>query len=155
MKSTITTIFILTLSVMLYSQNDSTLTYTYNKENVVASAIDGTWHSEQLNTSVIFEKDVEILKLLPNKYYPFFKDKVIYHAGYVTFESPDKRCLFILIEHNGNSHLVYFRPRNNEPYGDAESFNLFIAKGKTSKEDRLFIGGDFNNQSFHEFSRVQ
>ena len=62
---------------------------------------------------------------------------------------------FILTEFNGNPHLVWFRDRNNEALEDAESFNLFIAKGETKKDDILFIGGDFNNQAFHSYKRIE
>ena len=155
MKIAIIFCFFLTLTVNVYSQNDSILKYTFNEENVVASAIDGSWKSEKTGNSFICIKDTTVLKLIPKKYYKYFTDKIIYHAGFLVFEKQTKKLPFILIENSGNPHLVYFREKNNVPLGDAESFNLFIAKGETRKEDTLYIGGDSNNQTFQEFLRTE
>lgn len=155
MKKIVITFLFLALTINTYSQNDSILKHTFNKENVVASAIDGTWKPEKADVKITFRKDIEVLNLIPKKFYKFLKNKTIYHAGFIVFQSKNKKYPFVLIEHNGNPHLVFFRKRKNEPYGDAESFNLFIAKGKDKSKDQLFIGGDFNNQAFNKFIRVE
>ena len=67
MKITIIFCFFLTLTVNVYSQNDSILKYTFNEENVVASAIDGSWKSEKTGNSFICIKDTTVLKLIPKK----------------------------------------------------------------------------------------
>ncbi|WP_299626712.1 hypothetical protein [uncultured Tenacibaculum sp.] len=157
MKKLIITLIISVVSMNIYSQNDSILKYTLNKENIVASAIDGTWKSKKRSQEITVYKDTSILNLIPKKYYKFLYKKAIYHAGYITLGNKDEKQQypFLLIELNGNPHLVFFRKRNNEPYCDAESFNLFIARGEKKSEDKLFVGGDFNNQPFFEFVRVQ
>ncbi len=65
---------------------------------------------------------------------------------------------FILSTIHGNPHVVYFRERNGDPFGDSESF---IVMGiRTSEEDgpgpndRLFIGGDFNNEPLRAYRRL-
>ena len=77
---------LLTLILDANGQEDSVLMYTFNKENVVASAIDGSWESENEEMRVPFQKDTSILKLIPNKYYKYLKNKVIYHAGFFTIK---------------------------------------------------------------------
>jgi len=39
--------------------------------------------------------------------------------------------------------------------GDAESFNVMLAPARDRRNDLLFIGGDFNNQPFAAFERVE
>ena len=39
--------------------------------------------------------------------------------------------------------------------GDAESFNLILAPAKDKANDLLFIGGDFNNEPFVAYQRIQ
>jgi hypothetical protein len=62
---------------------------------------------------------------------------------------------FILIEMKGNPHVVYFRERDGDPLGDAESFNVMLAVAKDKPSDLLFIGGDFNNQPFTAYERSE
>ena len=67
----------------------------------------------------------------------------------------DKEHVFVLIEHRGNPHLVWFREAGGDPLGDAESFNVMLAPAKDTANDLLFIGGDFNNQPFSAYKRVK
>lgn len=140
-----------------YSQNDAVLKITETKENVVASAIDGSWKpkDEERKFTIEFTKNVEVLKILSKKYFKDFTSYKIYHAGYMTINEKGKSTThpFILTTIDGNPHLVFFRERNGDPIGDAESFILFIARTKNG--DRLFTGGDFNNESFVEYERIK
>jgi len=140
---------------------------TPNKENVVASKLVGTWildtkvtltltgkdkaSVENALTKVKFIEDNKITTKIPKKYEKFIKDKTIYMAG--SFLLNDVSYPFILIELNGNPHVVFFRERDGDPYGDAESFNVMLAVAKDTKNDLLFIGGDFNNQPFSGYKR--
>ena len=67
----------------------------------------------------------------------------------------DKNYPFILTEFFGNPYLIYFRSKGNDPMGDTESFNLILAPAADPRNDLLFIGGDFNNQPFRAFMRVE
>ncbi|HUT34484.1 MAG TPA: hypothetical protein VNE39_13440 [Planctomycetota bacterium] len=139
-----------------------------DKENVVASRLCGKWVvepklSQRLTAGVVdrespsgkieFASDPAVAGKLPEKYLEFLKDKRIYMAG--TMKSREKDCPFILIEHCGNPHVVWFRERDGDPMGDAESFNVILAVAKNPIDDLLFIGGDFNNQPFRALERAE
>ncbi|MCH2193248.1 hypothetical protein [Kordia sp.] len=157
MKKTIALVFLFTFMLTGYSQNETPFKCIYDKENVVASAIDGTWKHEKDDVTIMFKKDTSILSLIPEKFNKDFAGEVIYHAGFMTIfmKGKELKVPFILITNHGNPHMVFFRDRQGDPYGDAESFNLFVAKGKTKETDRLFVGGDFNNQEFRELVRIE
>ena len=154
MKITITAYFLLFLTLNIYSQHNDVLQYTFNEENVIAGALDGSWKSTETENVISFQKDTEVLKIIPTKFNEFLETKIIYHAGYLMFND-DKKLAFVLIENAGNPHILYFREKGNDPLGDAESFNLFIATKETKNEDKLYIGGDSNNQAFEEFIRIR
>ena len=139
-----------------------------NKENVVASRLAGTWRphaalTERLTgrppreggespTDVIaFKADPAVAATVPAKYREFLVGKPLFMAGRMTLRGTDHP--FLLVELHGNPHVVYFRERDGDPMGDAESFNLVVAPAKDSAKDQLFIGGDFNNQPFTAFER--
>jgi len=149
----------------LLGKDPPTLQVQKEKENVVASKLEGTWQSNvQLwkrfagnekpeNTVYIFKSDLAIAAKIPLMYLSFFEGKPIYMAG--TMRRNADEHLFVLTSLNGNPHLVYFRPRGGDPLGDAESFNLFVSVARETQNDLLFIGGDFNNQPFYPFERVK
>ncbi|WP_026976847.1 hypothetical protein [Flavobacterium tegetincola] len=153
----VTTIMLSLISVLVYAQKDEVLTLTLTKENVVASAIDGHWKpkSEESKFTLEFTNDVGVLKIISKKYYKDFTSYQIYHAGYMKINEKGKITThpYIVTNINGNPHLVFFRERDGNPIGDAESFILFIARTKDG--DRLFTGGDFNNESFVEYERME
>lgn len=131
-----------------------------DKDNVVASKIEGTWEPDDMLTkrvegaslgAVIFKSDAEVAKLIPAKYNEFLKGKRVYLAGRMTLRKQE--FPFILIEHKGNPHVVYFQQRGDDPFGDAESFNVMLVVAKDTTKDLLFIGGDFNNQPFSAYQR--
>jgi len=147
------------------------LKVTEDKENVVASRLIGSWEmnpelTERLRGATapmggeslrsrtkIFKSDSSIVKNIPERFAGFLSEKQIYLAGIMSASGVDYP--FILIENAGNPHLVYFRERNGNPMGDAESFNLFVVPAKETKNDLLFIGGDFNNQPFDAYHRAE
>lgn len=142
-----------------------------DKENVVASRLEGKWKLNAELTARLFDAqraesmskdsyefrpDPTVAATVPEKYSEFFKDKQVYMAG--TFKSSrggGQEQPFILVSHKGNPHLVYFRPKGEDPMGDAESFNLVIVPAKDRANDLLFVGGDFNNQPFAAYDRVR
>lgn len=144
------------------------LKVTKDKENVVASRLAGKWKAHLSLTqrltgssppagaespvgSMSFASDDSIAGKIPAMYEEFFMDKTIYMAGTMNYRGKDYP--FILIEHKGNPHIAWFRERDGNPMGDAESFNVMLTVAKDTKNDLLFIGGDFNNQPFTAFER--
>ena len=143
---------------------------TPDKENVVASRLEGDWQldvplTKRLDTNeggaeggraVSFKSDPTVAAKIPAKYEKFIGNRQVYLAGIMTFQDPKPReHVFVLIEHKGNPHVVWFRERDGDPLGDAESFNVMLAVAKESRRDLLFIGGDFNNQPFAAYARVK
>ncbi|MDX1565794.1 MAG: hypothetical protein R3236_10325 [Phycisphaeraceae bacterium] len=137
-----------------------------DKENVVASRLIGTWKTDAALSKrlrgrampvekIMFTEDAAVAEKVPDRYAKRFKEqkKRVYLSG--TMVQGDKVYPFLLIEHNGNPHLLYFREKNGDPMGDGESFNLSIARAADKKDDILFIGGDFNNQPFTAYKRVE
>lgn len=137
------------------------LKVTPDKDNVVSSRLEGRWKvHETISTRlgrnqgglVEFKADNKIVKSIPQEYEQFLADKTIYMAG--TMNRSDTVHAFILIEHKGNPHVIYFRERDGDPLGDAESFNVMLAVAKDQPNDLLFVGGDFNNQPFTAYARI-
>ncbi len=140
------------------------------KQNVVAGRLEGRWHPQipltkrllgeryqpEPTTSssyISFSAEPSVVQKIPAKYEKFLKDKTIYMAGIMTRWGKDYP--FILIELFGNPHIVYFREREGDPMGDAESFNVMLAPAKDKANDLFFTGGDFNNQPFAAYERKQ
>lgn len=157
MKKSISLLLLLAFTLSAYSQKETPLKYTFNKKNVVASAIDGTWKSEEEGFTILFEKDTSVLSLIPEKFHKNFAGEIIYHAGFMIIptEEQELKAPFILITVHGNSQMIFFKKYYDEPYGDSESFNVFIIKGKTKETDRLFIGDDSVNREFAEYVRIR
>ena len=134
------------------------------KQNVVAGRLTGKWQTQidltaQLNGTPVYEstytftEDSSIADKVPEAIAAFLTGKQIYLAGIMTHL--DKNYPFILTEFFGNPYLIYFRSKGNDPMGDTESFNLILAPAADPRNDLLFIGGDFNNQPFRAFMRVE
>lgn len=133
-----------------------------DKDNVVGSRLEGRWRCEDALTkrltarnkprgNIAFKSDPKVAHEIPEKYETFLAKKQIYMSGIMT--SRGKSHPFVLIEHKGNPHVVYFRERDGDPMGDAESFNVMLAVARNKQNDLLFIGGDFNNQPFSAYER--
>jgi len=141
-----------------------------DKDNVVASRLEGDWVLEPALTkrlaksterseggeAISFKSDPTVAAKIPAKYETPLAGRRIYMAGTVTFkrEGKSREQVFILIEHKGNPHVVWFRERGGDPLGDAESFNVMLAVAVERDSDLLFIGGDFNNQPFSAYRRL-
>ena len=137
------------------------LNVTPDKKNVVSSRLEGHWRvdaaiSDRLGRNrggdLEFKSDSKVVNTIPEKYEKFLADRTIYMAG--TMKRNETRHPFILIQMKGNPHVVYFRERDGDPLGDAESFNVMLAVAKDEPNDLLFVGGDFNNQPFTAYERV-
>ena len=136
--------------------------------NVVASRLAGSWTIEtKLNerltgkpagarTTLVVTVDQAVEKKVPARFMKALKDGAhetqIYLAGHIEIDGA--KHPFILTAIHGNPHLIYFRERGGDPFGDSESFNLALAPSHNRDNDLLFVGGDFNNQPFRAYSRV-
>jgi hypothetical protein len=137
---------------------------TPDKENVVASRLEGEWRvdkdlNERLHGStrkmetVVFRSDASVAAMIPAAYREFLDGKPIYMAGRVTLDGTEYP--FILVEKSGNPHVVMFRARGDDPMGDAESCNIMLAPAKDRAQDVLLIGADFNNEPFRAYERAE
>ena len=138
-----------------------------DKDNVVASRLAGRWKLdapltrrltgvESPDAWISFTGEAAVAAKIPAKYDGFLGKKQIYMAGIMAMGTREAREYpFVLTEHKGNPHVVYFRERGGEAMGDAESFNVMLAVAKDPQNDLLFIGGDFNNQPFKAYGRVK
>lgn len=143
-----------------------------DKENVVASRLEGQWRlhgdlTERLTSQAAsktslgmgftFTTDPAVGDMVPERFEKLLKDKRVYLAGYMQrheLSAPKKeRFPFLLVSHQGNPCLIYFRPKGDDPTGDAESMFVMLAVAKDRDKDLLFVGGDFNNQPFTAYER--
>src|SRR5437867_2081806 len=132
-----------------------------DKENVVASRLAGAWEPDPVLTArlggrglgpVAVRVDAKAVAELPEKFAALFRERPAYLAGVMTLRRQE--FPFVLTENRGNPHLIFFRPRGDEPLGDAESLNVMLAPAADPAGDLLFIGGDFNNQPFSAYRRA-
>lgn len=137
-----------------------------DKENIVSNSIEGTWVSDDaLNAKlgarakslrVEITRDDSIAAKIPEKYEKVLGKKTIYAAGVIVWKEADaapSRMPMIVIELAGNPHLVTFRPRGDDPLGDAESCNVMLVRAKDRANDLLFLGGDTARESFQALHR--
>jgi len=135
-----------------------------DKQNVVASRLEGDWVPDpKVNArlkgnlqgieALSFQSDPVVAGKIPAQYKKFLGAKRIYMAGKARIG--DKEYPFLLIEHSGNPHLVFFRERDGNPMGDAESSNVMLAPARDRVNDLLLVGADFNNEPFRAFQRKE
>jgi hypothetical protein len=147
-----------------------------DKQNVVSSRLAGSWKmnkeltiklygndkvvGENAMSEVSFEVDDEVFNLflkakLADQMTEEQKAKMpaFYQAGWMRFAK--QKCPYFLTEMSGNPVIIFFLKRDGDIFGNGESFNVMLAVAKDTKNDALFIGGDFNNQPFRAYSRVQ
>lgn len=76
--------------------------------------------------------------------------RTVYLAGEVVFHRDGKETAqdFALVTLRGNPCILYY-----DREGDMESTLVMLARDKVGDNDLLFIGGDFNNQSFAAWRR--
>lgn len=139
-----------------------------DQNNVTAGRLVGTWESDPVvaermglkgdGQQLEFRAAGDFLDKVPAKIAEAIKDMRIYESGTVVLRAGDKTRWtrpYLLTNISGNPHLLMFRARDGEPLGDVESFNLFVAQGKEQADDLLLVGGDFNNEPFRPFRRVE
>jgi hypothetical protein len=168
---TITTCLVLSLALGASLLHADELKLTKDKDNVVSSRLAGNWTIEaDLNQRltgeavvkggensmqrVTFHAHDSVFDRLPEKYEEFLvKEKsAVFMAGWMIFG--EQKCPFFLVQQKGNPHILFFLKEGQDVFGNGESFNVMMAVAKDTKNDLLFIGGDFNNQPFNAYKRV-
>lgn len=137
----------------------------YGGPNVTASRLVGTWTTNTALTkrlddrndanldTVTFVADPTAADSIPKKHFEYIKDKKIYLSGFMLIQQ--QRIPFLLIETDGNTRMLLYLDRNGIKYDNGESFILFIAVSGKKKNDLLCTGGDFNNQPFRAWDRIE
>lgn len=155
--------------VLLLAQlaNAADLKVQPDKENVVASRLEGNWTASAKLTErltgkasaaiapISFKSDPSIAAKVPEEYAKFFAERrmQVYLAGYAHFRG--KNHPFVLTQLRGNPHVFFWMEKDDDPFGNGTSFNVMLAVAKDRQDDLLFIGGDFNNQSFSALERTK
>jgi hypothetical protein len=136
-----------------------------DENNVTQDRLEGVWvvDAELRERMGVKVDDVEVefiaddsfLADIPAKYDAFLKEKQVFEAGRVVWRKNGRPSSYpyLLTTHAGNPHLITFREKDGDPFGDGESCNLVVVPAKESKDDLLFVGGDFDNESFRAFHR--
>lgn len=160
------------------------VTLTPNKENVVASELLGKWvydaeltgriaggeaperdeflhftENEDSSKRIIKQMGVMLEKLEKSE---SESDKVprlkracqtIYLAGKVEYGSGDSKMTadFALTTLHGNPKVMVYEPEED----DFESVYVMLARDEKGDNDVLFLGGDFNNETFRAFRKVK
>merc|ERR1719348_2850161 len=159
---------LLILSILLPVTVSAQCVLTQDPENVVGTQLAGDWAinldlTTQLwpdyqdwveVTAVSFTDNPSIVDMLPEEDCGSWMNDFgqLFMGGEMTFTMEEETLTFpyILGSSSGNPHLVYWTVQMT----DAESFNLMIARAEDKDKDMLFIGGDFNNQPFTAWSRM-
>lgn len=130
-------------------------------QNVVANALVGAWKfdadlgkrlgNKGIGDRLEFRDDAKIVEKLPAAIAAKLRDRRIYLAGVMVLRGKEQP--FVLTELAGNPTVVWFRERDAEPMGDAESLIVMLVRAEAKPADVLFVGGDSNNQSFSPYAR--
>ena len=128
---------------------------------VVANGLPGVWLPdaalrERLGGKAAAERlefrvDAAVLAKIPAAIAGKLKDHPILLAGML--RRGESEHVFLLTVLSGNPTVVWFRERNGDPCGDAESWNVMFVRAGAKPADLLFVGGDFDNQAFAGYAR--
>jgi len=157
-------------------ENKTLVQITPSEENVVASELFGEWIADNVlsarlcggidhtgNKKIVFRKNPQAEKRIAvfveeilreanadqeEQDAQAFRTAVqnVYLAGEVEFNN--KKQDFALISIYGSPRLIFF-----DRVDDMETGNVMLARDEAGDNDLLFLGGDFNNQSFQAYKR--
>lgn len=161
MRSTPAAFAFLLAAVPLLAQAGNGLELRPDPQNVAASALLGSWKPDAAlqqrlgnKTGVDrleFRDDAGILARVPAAIAAKLRQHRVYLAGVMVLRGKEQP--FLLTEIAGNPTVVWFRERDGDPLGDAESFTVVLVRAEAKPADLLFVGGDSNNQSFAAYRR--
>lgn len=135
-----------------------------DKNSILAARLLGKWQLQEPLSLRLMGKskhkvkglaitaDRGVAARIPAKYQPFLDGKRIYLAGQLQLNGKVSYP-FVLIARGGSGHIVFFRARNGDPMGDAESFYVMLAQAREPTKDLLFLGGDMPGEPFMALER--
>lgn len=133
-----------------------------DKENVVASRLEGVWVLEEEETHRIggepkpqglaFVRDDKTAARIPAKYEELLANGVAL-CGEVQIERDT--LPFALTTAHGNPRVVVFRASAADPFAGAQGFNVMLCPAMERKKDKLFVGGDKNDRPFSVYVRKE
>ena len=129
---------------------------------VVANGLLGTWlpdaslaqrlGSKAAAERLEFRADAGVLAKIPAAIAGKLKDQPILLAGML--RKGEAEHVFLLTVRSGNPTVVWFRERDGDPCGDAESWNVMLVRAAAKPADLLFVGGDHDSQAFAAHARA-
>jgi len=153
--------FLLCMAPIVGQAGTNGLEVRPDPQNVVASALLGEWRLDEALTKRLgrqqnidrleFRDDAKVLVGVPGPIAKKLAERRIYLAGVMVLRGKEQP--FLLTEVAGNPTVVWFRERDGDPTGDAESFTVMLVRAEAKAADVLFVGGDANNQSFSAYAR--
>lgn len=131
-------------------------------ENVVAGRILGHWRLDteltkrtgakaDLGEELEFRRDDALVGKVPATIATKLQGLRIYLSGVMVRRGTEQPFLVTVLQ--GNPYVIWFRERDGDPMGDAESFNVMLARGAEEAKDLLFTGGDTSKQAFAAYAR--
>ncbi len=158
------------LTALLVSGVDAQLKVESDKLNVVANYLEGDWKplpelSKRLFGRerggpigafdvISFQSEPRVLQRLPAKLAEKLKNERVYFAGYMRLDDKKEYPFFLLTFH-GNPYIVYFIPKGDDHFSNAESFNVFVAVAKERDNDILLLGSESIPRPFSAYERVK
>ncbi|MBK7875360.1 MAG: hypothetical protein IPJ77_06360 [Planctomycetes bacterium] len=131
-----------------------------DKDNVVASRIEGVWVLHEDETHHIggekrpqgfaFVRDDKAAGRIPAKHKELLAHD-LYLAGEVQIERDT--FPFVLTTAHGNPRVVVFRPAAGDAYATPQAFNVMLCPAMEKSKDKLFVGGDKNDRPFSVYVR--
>lgn len=143
------------------------LKVVHEPENIVAIRLEGTWEFAPELTKKLqgsrgarlrsFKLDPNVLKnaKLRPEVEQLLSKEPIYAAGHLTENNEAEKYPFVLTCRKGMPYVFYFLPVGGDPFGNPESFYVFVAAGRDRKSDLLWVGGDTPDEAFSAFQRTE
>lgn len=145
---------------------DRPLVLAPDDQHVVASRLEGEWILDAALTARLwpgrragrgerlgFAVDPAVFEAVPERVLSMLSGLTCTLAGTLTRQG--EQHPFLLVTLRGNSQLIWFAERDGQAFGDLESFIVSLARAEQRTDDLLLVGGDFNNQPFVAFQRVE
>lgn len=134
------------------------------KQNVIATRLEGRWlvdaeitakldpaPDSKLPRALDITKDDAVFKKI-TEVYPRFQTVEPYMSGTAVLNG-DKHY-FVLMNQEGNSHIVLFTATRENPVGEPHSVHIAMACSRDSGKDMVFLGGDLARESAACYTRV-
>jgi hypothetical protein len=154
------------LALLLPAQEEEIQLDLLNKENVIASRLEGRWKmSPELSVGrpppvpgeLVFAYDrTAVPEAALRKMAGRAKTKLtLYAVGRATRFGTTEQSPFALTFWNGNPTLLFFEPDKGDPFGKWGGVRVSLARAKETKDDVFFMTvGDHETGPSYAFERV-